>query len=121
MTITSNYNCPVENGKTHVTLAMSNAPPRGARRRQRTRSAIITAGQRLFAVRALESVSIDDIVAAADVAKGSFYNHFDHKEGLADTIVDVVQGDVEFHISVANRDIADAAVRVTRALAVVMT
>jgi AcrR family transcriptional regulator len=94
--------------------------PRVDRRRQRTRSAIIAAGQQLFAARPLEGVSIDDIVEAADVAKGSFYNHFDDKEGLADTIVELVQGDCEHHVFVANQDVEDAAARVARALAVMV-
>jgi AcrR family transcriptional regulator len=94
--------------------------PRGDRRRQRTRSAIIAAGQQLFATRPMEGVSIDDIVEAADVAKGSFYNHFDDKEGLATTIVELVQGDCEHHVFVANQDIEDAAARVARALAVMV-
>jgi AcrR family transcriptional regulator len=94
--------------------------PRGDRRRQRTRSAIIAAGQQLFATRPIEGVSIDDIVEAADVAKGSFYNHFDDKEGLAATIVELVQGDSEHHIFVANQDVTDAAARVARALAVMV-
>lgn len=94
--------------------------PRGDRRRQRTRSAIIAAGQQLFATRSMEGVSIDDIVEAADVAKGSFYNHFEDKEGLAATIIELVQGDCEHHVFVANQDVEDAAARVARALAVMV-
>jgi AcrR family transcriptional regulator len=94
--------------------------PRGDRRRQRTRSAIIAAGQQLFASRPMEGVSIDDIVETADVAKGSFYNHFDDKEGLATTIIELVQGDCEHHVFVANQDVGDAAARVARALAVMV-
>lgn len=94
--------------------------PRVDRRRQRTRSAIIAAGQQLFATRPMEAVSIDDIVEAADVAKGSFYNHFDDKEGLAATIIELVQGDCEHHVFVANQDVEDAAARVARALAVMV-
>lgn len=92
--------------------------PRGDRRRQRTRSAILGAGQKLFATRAMEGVSIDDIVAEADVAKGSFYNHFDDKEGLANAILELVHGDCEFHILTANRAIEDPALRIARALCV---
>ena len=100
---------------------ISSAPAsRSDRRRTRTRGAIIAAGQTLFATRSLEGVSIDDIVAAADVAKGSFYNHFDDKEGLADAIVELVQGDVEYHVFTANQDIEDPAARVVRALGVVV-
>ena len=50
------------------------------RRRERTRAALMRAGQVLFATRSVDAVSIDDIVAAAEVAKGSFYNHFPDKE-----------------------------------------
>jgi AcrR family transcriptional regulator len=90
------------------------------RRRARTRSALIAAGQRLFATRALESVSIDDIAAAADIAKGSFYNYFDDKEGLARAIIERVQADCEHHIGLANDGIADPAHRMARAMAVVV-
>jgi AcrR family transcriptional regulator len=93
---------------------------RGSRQRQRTRNAILVAGQQLFASRAMESVTIDEIVDAAEVAKGSFYNHFDDKEGLAKAVYEMVQGDCEFHIFAANRDVADPAARVVRALCVVL-
>nr|WP_246866033.1 TetR/AcrR family transcriptional regulator [Novosphingobium sp. SG720] len=87
------------------------------RRRLRTRSALIGAGQRLFAARSIDGVTIDDIVAAADVAKGSFYNHFDDKESLAGAIVDLVQGDCEREVASANLDVTDPASRVARAMA----
>ena len=90
------------------------------RRRARTRSALLAAGQHLFARRPLESVSIDDIASAADIAKGSFYNYFDDKEGLASAIIERVQADCEHHIGLANADIADPAHRMARAMAVVV-
>lgn len=87
------------------------------RRRVRTRTALIGAGQRLFADRHIDGVTIDDIVAMADVAKGSFYNHFDGKESFADAIVELVQADCEREISSVNEGITDAAVRIARAFA----
>ena len=90
------------------------------RRRARTRNALLAAGQHLFARHALESVSIDDIAAAADIAKGSFYNYFDDKEGLASAIIEQVQADCEHHIAMANAQIADPAHRMARAMAVVV-
>jgi AcrR family transcriptional regulator len=90
------------------------------RRRARTRSALIAAGQHLFARHPLESVSIDDIAAAADVAKGSFYNYFDDKEGLATAIIERVQADCEHHIALANQAVVDPAHRMARAMAVVV-
>jgi AcrR family transcriptional regulator len=96
------------------------APPRQARRRQQTRSALMSAGQQLFAERSVDDVSIDEIVEAADVAKGSFYNHFGDKSELAGAIFELIQGDCEFHIMTANRDVHDPAVRMARALCVML-
>ncbi len=58
----------------------SPASRRPDRRRLRTRTALLHAGRALLAVRDIDAISIDEIVAAADVAKGSFYNHFADKE-----------------------------------------
>ncbi len=90
------------------------------RRRARTRKALIGAGQQLFAAKSVDGVTIDDIVDAADVAKGSFYNHFEGKEGLAETIVALVQGDCEREVYAANADVTDASIRVARAVVTVI-
>jgi AcrR family transcriptional regulator len=95
-------------------------PVRGNRQRQRTRTAILNAGQRLFAARPLEDITIDEIVEAAEVAKGSFYNHFTDKEHLAASVRELIQGDCEFHIFSANRDVADPPMRIARALCIVL-
>jgi AcrR family transcriptional regulator len=97
--------------------AVKKTETRVDRRRVRTRSALIGAGQRLFAAKSIDGVTIDDIVEAADVAKGSFYNHFDDKESLAGTIVELVHGDCEREVQLANTGITDPASRVARATA----
>jgi len=88
------------------------------RRRLRTRGAILDAGITLFAARPMDSVSIDDITEAADIAKGSFYNHFKDKDELAREVSRQVRHEVERRVTEANRDIADPAVRVARALCI---
>jgi AcrR family transcriptional regulator len=98
----------------------TSAEPRQARRRQQTRSALLSAGQRLFAARSVDEVSIDEIVEVADVAKGSFYNYFGDKAELASAIFEFIQGDCEVHIASANRDISDPAQRMVRALCVML-
>jgi len=90
------------------------------RRRLRTRTALMGAGQRLFADRHFDGVTIDEIVDAADVAKGSFYNHFEGKEGLAHAIIELVQGDCEREVFAVNRDVTDPSTRVARAMAVMI-
>lgn len=101
--------------------SLSNKPmPRGGRQRQRTRSALLNAGEQLFASRPVESVTVDQIVDAAEVAKGSFYNHFEDKEAFADAVYELIQGDIEYHVYVANQDIADPSQRAARALCTVV-
>ncbi len=54
---------------------------RDQNRRERTR-ALCDAALGLFLERGIDSVAVDDITAAASVAKGSFYRYFDDKEAL---------------------------------------
>jgi AcrR family transcriptional regulator len=61
-------------------------------RRLRTRTALMDAGQKLFSERTFETVSVEFITDAAGVAKGSFYNHFSDKHGLATEIGNLLSG-----------------------------
>src|SRR3954454_9719361 len=58
-------------------------PNRLARRKQKTRAALISAAQSFIAAGKL-NVPVLEITQAADVGMGSFYNHFDSKEELFD-------------------------------------
>jgi AcrR family transcriptional regulator len=60
---------------------------RGTRRRLRTRARLIDAARRLIAEKAIEATPIAEITEAADVAIGSFYNHFESKEALLEAVV----------------------------------
>lgn len=53
---------------------------RHTERRAATRTAIVDAAAILFANKGIERVTIDDIVAQAEVARGSFYYNFTSKE-----------------------------------------
>jgi AcrR family transcriptional regulator len=88
------------------------------RRRARTRAALLQAGQSLFAAQSVDAVSVDDIVLAADVAKGSFYNHFTDKDALAREIAARVRAEAEAEVDAANAGIADPARRMARGQAV---
>lgn len=91
-------------------------PERIDRRRVRTRAALLRAGQKLFAARSVDGVSIDDIVAAAQVAKGSFYNHFPDKDALARELSDLARTSVEEMTATLSVGVPDPAERVARAL-----
>jgi AcrR family transcriptional regulator len=88
------------------------------RRRVRTRAALLHAGRALLAHRDVDALSVDEIVAAADVAKGSFYNHFADKDVFAREICAAVRRQAEELVSAANRHVTDPAARLARALCV---
>jgi AcrR family transcriptional regulator len=52
------------------------------RRRARTRQRILEVAEGLVRSRGVEAVTIDEITEAADIARGSFYHHFDSKHDL---------------------------------------
>jgi len=55
----------------------------GREKRARTRAQIVEAGAMLLAERPLEALTVDGVVEAAGVAKGTFYYHFQSMEELA--------------------------------------
>ena len=55
----------------------------GREKRARTRAQIVEAGATLLAERPLEALTVDAVVDAAGVAKGTFYYHFQSLEELA--------------------------------------
>jgi len=87
-------------------------------RAARTREALVRAGRELFAERPVDAVAIDDIVRAADVAKGSFYNHFPDREALVRAVTDEIRQDLEAAVHAANAAVDDPARRVARAVCV---
>ena len=60
----------------------------GQEKRAKTRAQLISAASSLFAKRAVESVTVDDIVNEARVAKGTFYVHFDDLNALTVAVAD---------------------------------
>jgi AcrR family transcriptional regulator len=55
----------------------------GRERRSRTRSQILEAAAKLFAEQPVAAATVDSVVAAASVAKGTFYYHFQNMDDLA--------------------------------------
>jgi AcrR family transcriptional regulator len=89
-----------------------------ADRKERTRESLLRAGRMLFAQRPVDSVSIDELVLAAKVAKGSFYNHFEDREALAHCLAGDIRSLLNNRVAALNADISDPAMRVARGLAV---
>ena len=60
----------------------------GQEKRARTRAQLIAAASALFAKRSWASVTIDDLVREAGVAKGTFYVHFEDMHALTVAVAD---------------------------------
>ena len=82
----------------------------------RTKAALMAAGQQLFSARPIDAVTVDDIVRAAQVGKGSFYNYFSDREALARAIAARSRASIEGAVARANADVADPARRMARAI-----
>ncbi|MGI9344464.1 MAG: TetR/AcrR family transcriptional regulator [Gammaproteobacteria bacterium] len=73
---------------TTATAATTREPsPRIRRRQKRTRQAILQAAIDKFAVHGIAGVSIEEIIDAADVSRGTFYKHFKSKEDVLTQIL----------------------------------
>jgi AcrR family transcriptional regulator len=63
----------------------------------------------------MDALSVDEIAMRADVAKGTFYNHFPDKDALARELASHVRTRLEHEITVTNADVDDPAHRIARA------
>lgn len=80
-------------------------------RAQRTYRALVDAGLELLAERPIDALAIDEIVARAGVAKGSFFNHFADKAAFGQAIGAEIRTELEGRIGAANAGVADPLAR----------
>ena len=78
----------------------------------RRRQQILNHARDVFAKRGFHAAKIDDIVAAAGVARGTFYLYFEDKRGIFEEIVDRVLARIGMTIQTVdphdpNRTVAD--------------
>lgn len=81
-------------------------------RAARTRAALISSGLDLLVDRPIDAIAIDDFVARAGVAKGSFFNHFDDKQSFANAVAAEVRCELETLVGQANAGIVDPIERI---------
>ncbi|MFM9936337.1 MAG: TetR/AcrR family transcriptional regulator [Novosphingobium sp.] len=97
----------------HPDLSPSDvSPPDLSPRAARTRAALIAAGFDLLAERPIDAIPIDEVVARAGVAKGSFFNHFTDKQAFAEAIAADVRLQLEEQVGRANAGVADPVERI---------
>ncbi len=83
---------------------------------QRIREALLQACGDLLAESPIDAITINNIVDAAGVAKGSFYNHFPDKDTLAAAVATEIRLDVERAVEASNTNVTDPAYKVVRGM-----
>ncbi len=84
----------------------------GREKRARTRLQLMTAAKALFSKRPWESVTIDELVREAGVAKGTFYSHFNDLEELAAAVADDLINAFDAMIQPERLSISDPILRI---------
>jgi AcrR family transcriptional regulator len=84
----------------------------GREKRARTRSQLVVAASSLFARQAVESVTVDDVVKEAGVAKGTFYVHFEDLHALAAAVAQDLIRSFDDLLQPGRLSISDPALRI---------
>jgi AcrR family transcriptional regulator len=84
----------------------------GREKRARTKAQLIAAAKALFSERPWESVTVDEVVNEAGVAKGTFYGHFNDMNELAAAVADELIQSFDELIQPRRLSISDPLVRI---------
>ncbi len=88
----------------------------GLAKRERTRTSLIEAAYRVFARKEADAVTIDDIIAEASVARGTFYNYFQTREDVLKAVAASLSDEMNQKIWAQSVAIDDPAERMAIAL-----
>jgi len=84
----------------------------GREKRARTRAQLVAAASALFARQAVESVTVDDVIGEAGVAKGTFYVHFQDLDALIAAVADELVRSIDDLLQPVRLSIDDPALRI---------
>jgi AcrR family transcriptional regulator len=88
----------------------------GLEKRERTRAMLIEAAYRVFARKAADAVTIDEIIAEAAVARGTFYNYFQTREEVLTAVAAALSDAMNHGIWAQSAAITDPAERMAIAI-----
>jgi AcrR family transcriptional regulator len=84
----------------------------GQRRRAKSHAHLIRAARALFAIRPVDSITVDDVTKEAKLAKGTFYVHFQHLDDLRSAVADELARELDDLIQPHRTAIADPVERI---------
>ncbi|SNT08434.1 TetR/AcrR family transcriptional regulator [Actinacidiphila glaucinigra] len=70
-------------------------------RKSAARDRLLTTASRLFYTEGIRAVGVDRVMAEADIARGTFYRHFDGKDDLVRGYLDATDQDIRARVAVA--------------------
>jgi AcrR family transcriptional regulator len=82
---------------------------RHARRREETRTKLLTSAKTLFARQGVDNTRINEITEEADVGFGSFYNHFESKDAIVEEVLRETISTQAAALDAVTRELADPA------------
>jgi AcrR family transcriptional regulator len=89
----------------------------GAGKRERTRAVLIDAAIKVVAEKGIEALKITDVTTMADLANGTFYNHFEDKDAILRAAAYGIAGEISRQLDADMERITDAPTRVVTATA----
>jgi AcrR family transcriptional regulator len=84
----------------------------GREKRARTRAQLVAAARSLFARQAAESVTVDDVVREAGLAKGTFYVHFEDLHALVAALAEELVKSFDDLLQPARLSLKEPALRI---------
>jgi AcrR family transcriptional regulator len=96
---------------------LGDASPHGYfRKREKTRAKLLEAAKRVMAGKGVESATIAEIAAAADVAPGTFYNYYRTREEILDAVAQSLVEEFRRVMGAIQRNVDDPAERIAIAI-----
>ncbi|MFE0510657.1 TetR/AcrR family transcriptional regulator [Streptomyces sp. NPDC058964] len=78
-------------------------------RRSEARERLLGTASRLFYSEGIRSVGVDRVMAEADVARGTFYRHFDGKDDLVRAYLEATDQQIRDRVTAAEKEISSPA------------
>ena len=84
----------------------------GLRLRAKSHAQLIRAARALFAIRPVDTITVDDVTTEAELAKGTFYVHFQHLDDLRAAVADELARELDDLLQPHRTAIADPVERI---------